>query len=200
MTDAEATPEAATASGGDDPAGVESGGSDDGYRGVFGAFPYAARASESLTFKSYVLVGGLAAALLTLLFTLALITLFGATAQARFSIVRAFYVVVALGAVAPTITPVLLVARSRRRGTPGRPGYELGLALAGYLFLASLYLGLVAALPETFVLDGETVARPPPSGAFAPLIAVLYDLPRLSGLAIPAGAALLVPLVHYFRR
>ncbi|MXR40004.1 hypothetical protein GRX01_01345 [Halobaculum sp. WSA2] len=167
---------------------------------MFGAFPYAARASESLTFKSYVLVGGLAAALLTLLFTLALITLFGATAQARFSIVRAFYVVVALGAVAPTITPVLLVARSRRRGTPGRPGYELGLALAGYLFLASLYLGLVAALPETFVLDGETVARPPPSGAFAPLIAVLYDLPRLSGLAIPAGAALLVPLVHYFRR
>ncbi|MFC7135614.1 hypothetical protein [Halobaculum litoreum] len=194
MTD-EATSEATSAADAD-----TSTGGDDGYRGVFGAFPYAFRASESLAFKSYVVVGGLAAALLSLLFALALVTLFGATAQARFSIVRAFYVVVALGAVAPTVAPVLLVARARRRGTPGRSGYELGLALAGYLFLLSLYLGTVAALPETFVLDGEPTTRPPPTGAFAPAIEVLYALPRAAGLAIPAAVALLIPLVYTLRR
>ena len=198
MTD-EATSETAAAAEADarDAAGADGG---EGYRGVFGAFPYALRASDSLVFKSYVLVGGLAAALLSLLFVLALITLFGATAQARFSVVRAFYVVVALGAVAPTIAPVLLVARSRRRGPPGRPGDESGLAVAGYLFVCSLYLGAVAALPETFVLDGETVTRPPPTGTFAPAIEVLYGLPQIAGLAIPTLFALLIPLVYTLRR
>lgn len=174
--------------------------SDNGYRGVFGAFPYAFRATDSMLCKSYVAVGGLAALLLTVLFGLALVTLFGATAQARFSIVRAFYVVVALGAVAPTIGPVLLVARSRRRATPGRPGYEAGLALAGYLFLLSLYAGAVAALPETFMLDGEPTPRPTPTGVTAPAVEVLYALPRPFGLLIPAAVALVIPLVHYLRR
>ena len=84
----------------------------DGYRGLFGAFPYAFRQTESWLFRSYVVVAGLATAFLTLVFGLALIRLLGATAGARFSIARAFVILVGLGAVAPTVTPVLLVARS----------------------------------------------------------------------------------------
>ncbi|UIO99604.1 hypothetical protein Hbl1158_13915 [Halobaculum sp. CBA1158] len=192
MTDAEGSRVA------DDRAGVTD--AEGGYRGLFGAFPYAFRASGSLTFKSFVVFGGLAAALLGVLFLLALVTLFGATAQARFSVVRAFYVVVALGAVVPIVSPVLLVARSHRRGIARRPGYDAGLAIAGYLFILSLYVGMVAALPETFVLDGETTARPTPAGAFAPAVELLYALPRIAGLVIPAVVACAVPAVHRLRR
>ncbi|SHG70742.1 hypothetical protein [Halobaculum gomorrense] len=148
---------------------------DDGYGGVFGAFPYAFRATDSLLCKSYVALGGLAALLLTLLFGLALVTLFGATAQARFSIVRAFYVLVGLGAVGPTIVPVLLVARSRRRKQSRKPGYEAGLALAGYAFLASLYAGAVVGAEAT-------------------------PLPPVAGLAFPLTGGLLIVAAHYVRR
>ena len=165
------------------------------YGGVLGAFPYAFRASESRLFRSYALVGGLAAAALAGLFALALVRLIGSTADARFSIVRAFFVLVGLGAVAPAVAPVLFVARAHRRGDPS-PRYDAALAAAGYAFLLSLYLGAVAGMPATFVIDGETVSRPPPSGALAPLVAFLYALPPLSGLAIPALGAALVLAVH----
>ncbi|WP_313693872.1 hypothetical protein [Halorarum halobium] len=171
----------------------------DTYRGLFGAFPYAFRASDSWLFRSYVVVGGLAALLLSVVFALALIRLFGATARARFSVVRAFFFLVGLAAVAPTIAPVLLVARSRRREIARAPGYEAGLALAGYLFLASLYLGLVAAMPETFTLDGETITRPPPTGAFAPAISFLYGVPQAVGALFPVLGAALIALVHRLR-
>jgi hypothetical protein len=179
-----------------DPAGSEA------YRGLVGAFPYAARASDSWLFRSYVAVAAAATAGLALLFLLALITLLGATAGARFSVARAFFVLVGLGAVAPTVTPVLLVARTHRRGIDRRRGYEAGQALAGYLFLASLYLLVVAAMPETFVVDGETVTRPPAaeSGAFAPLVAALYSVPPSASLSIPTAAAGVIGAVHYLRR
>lgn len=147
----------------------------EGYRGVFGAFPYAYRATESRLCQSYVAVGGLAALLLTVLFGLALVTLFGATAQARFSIVRAFYVLVGLGAVGPTIVPVLLVARSRRRGERHEPGYDAGLALAGYAFLALLYTGAAVGAEQT-------------------------PLPPVAGLAFPVVGALSIAAAHYLRR
>lgn len=175
MTD-EATSEAVSAPEPDTASESDAADADgEGYRGVFGAFPYAFRASESLTFKSYVVVGGLAALLLTVLFGLALVTLFGATAQARFSIVRAFYVLVGLGAVGPAIVPVLLVARTRRRGETRRRGYEAGLALAGYLFLASLYAGAAVAAEAT-------------------------PLPPVAGLAFPTAGGLLIAGAHYLRR
>lgn len=148
---------------------------DDGYRGVFGAFPYAFRATDSLLCKSYVALGGLAALLLTVLFGLALVTLFGATAEARFSVVRAFYVLVGLGAVGPTIAPVLLVARSRRRGEARAPGYDAGLALAGYAFLASLYAGAAVG-------------------------AEITPLSPSLGLAFPAVGCLLIGAAHYLRQ
>jgi hypothetical protein len=198
------TDDAGTASGTVADAATDDGESTDGsaYKGLFGAFPYAARTADSWLFRSYVVVAGFAAALLTLLFGLALIQLLGSTSGARFSIGRAFVILVGLGAGAPVVTPVLLVARTNRRGIPRKRGYEFGLALAGYLFLASLYGLVVAAMPETFVLDGETVARPPASeaGVFAPLVAVLYAIPAEYSLAVPTTAFAVMLGVHYARR
>ena len=176
MTDAEGTPETVSASGADggaNPTGDPGDGEE--YGGVFGAFPYAFRATDSLVCKSYVVVGGLAALLLTLLFGLALVTLFGATAEARFSIVRAFYVLVGLGAVGPTVVPVLLVARSRRRGAARRPGYDAGVAASGYGFLILLYAGAVVGAGRT-------------------------ALPPVAGLAFPTVGGLSILLVHRLRR
>ena len=52
----------------------------DGYRGIFGAFPYAFRQSGSLLFRSYVLVGALAALAVTVLFGAGLVVLVAQTA------------------------------------------------------------------------------------------------------------------------
>lgn len=171
----------------------------DGYRGLFGAFPYAFRRSDSWLFRSYVLVGGLAAALLAFAFALSLIRVFGATAGIRggsLTLSRSFVVVVGLFAVAPLVAPILLVARAHRRNERDSPAYDPLLAVGGYLFLLSLYLMTVAAMPESFVLDGETVTRPPPSGVFAPLIDLLYAVPSLASLLIPVAPAVFIALVH----
>lgn len=152
----------------------------EGYRGVFGAFPYAFRESDSRLFRSYVVVGGLAAALLAFVFVLAVVVVFGQTAGARggsFTLSRSFVALVGLFAVGPAVAPVLLVARARRRGEETDDLYEPLLALGGYAFLLSLYFALVASMPETFVLDSETVTRPAPSGVLAPVIAFLYAVP-----------------------
>ncbi|WP_435124211.1 hypothetical protein [Halobaculum sp. D14] len=166
--------------------GDDAGGS---YRGLFGAFPYAFRRSDSLLFRSYAVVGGVAALLLTVLFALALVTLFGATAGARFSVARAFFFLVGLAAVGPTVTPVLLVARSHRRGISRRDGYDAALAAAGYLFLASLYLGAVTAAPPSL--------RSPATG---PVVAALYDLPSIAALAFPVTGSALIWAAHRLRR
>lgn len=168
------------------------------YRGLLGAFPYAAKATNSWLFRSYVLVAGLATAFLTLVFTLALIRQLGATAGARFSIARAFVILVGLGAVAPIVTPVLLVARTHRRKITRKRGYDIVLALSGYLFLASLYGLVLAAMPETFPLDGETVTRPPASaaGLFAPIVVVLYAIPPTYSLVVPTAAFGVMLLAH----
>lgn len=171
----------------------------DGYRGVFGAFPYAFRRSDSWLFRSYVVVGGLAAALLALVFALSVVRIFGATAGIRggsLTLSRSFVVVVGLFAVAPLVAPVLLVARAHRRDERDSPNYDPLLAVGGYCFLLSLYLMAVAAMPESFVLDGETVTRPPPSGPFAPLVAVLYALPPPTSLLIPLVPAAFIAYVH----
>lgn len=171
----------------------------DGYRGVFGAFPYAFRRSDSWLFRSYVVVGGLAAVLVALAFTLSLIRVFGATAGLKggsLTLSRSFVVVVGLFAVAPLVAPVLLVARAHRRDERDSPWYDPLLAIGGYCFLLSLYLLAVAAMPESFVLDGETVTRPPPSGLFAPVVAALYAIPSRASLLIPLVPAAFIAVVH----
>ncbi|WP_435196428.1 hypothetical protein [Natronomonas sp. EA1] len=171
---------------------------EDAYSGLFGAFPYAFRRSDSRLFRGYVLLGGLVALLLALVFVFALITTVAntlGTGGGTFTFARAFVIVVALLVLFPVIAPVLLVARRHRRaGSDTR--YDAALAGMGLLFLLSLYLGLVASVPPEFVLDGEPVTRPAPSGLFAPLIRVLYAVPTAGAAGIPALVALAMYGVH----
>jgi hypothetical protein len=165
--------------------------SDEGsYRGVLGAFPYAFRASESRLFKSYVVLGGLVAAVAVFLFAASAVTLLAETFRTTggtFTFSRSFVVVVALAVVAPLLAPVLFVARSHRRGTESVV-YDRALAGVGYLFLASLYLALLISAPPAL--------RDDPTGPFAPLVSFLYGLPPLAGLVPPLVAAAVIYLVH----
>jgi hypothetical protein len=163
----------------------------DGYRGVVGAFPYAARASESWLFRSYAVVSALAAAVVGFVFLAGVVRLIAATAVVpggTLTLSRAFFVVLGLFVVAPIVAPTLLVARRHRleRGRDAR--YDAAVALAGYVFLASLYVGLLVASPAAF----EEVPR----GPAAPLVAALYSLPRAAGVVPPLAAAALVGVVH----
>jgi len=190
--------EGASASG----SGSDSG--DDAYGGLFGAFPYAFRTSPSTLFRSYVVLGGLAAFLVALLFGLGLVALFGRTfgvPGGAFTFVRAFFVLVGLFAVAPLLAPVLLVARRHRRSSgpvvaPDEPGrgdppparYDAAMALAGYLVALSLYVGAVVTAPENL--------RDPPTGSLAPVVRTLYALPSLAGLLPPVLASAVLVAVH----
>jgi hypothetical protein len=149
------------------------------YRGVFGAFPYAARESDSWLFRSYALVSVVVGGGLALLFAFGLVVLVAQTAAitgGSLTLSRAFYVVVGLFIVAPVIAPTLLVARRhRRQGSTRR--YDAALALAGYLLVASLYVALVITIPT-----GQQEA---PTGAFAPAVATLYALPSVAAVAPP---------------
>jgi uncharacterized membrane protein YuzA (DUF378 family) len=170
-----------------------------GYDGVFGAFPYAFRSSESRLFKLYVVASALVIGLIALLVGIAVVVLIGQTDAVQggsLTLSRAFYIVVGLLVVLPAIAPVLIVARRRRRAADSSPRHENALAITGFVFLLSLYLGLVASMPETFALDGETVTRPPPSGVFAPAVAVLYAIPPVFSWIVPLAAALLVAAAH----
>jgi hypothetical protein len=119
------------------------------YSGLVSAFPYAVRESDSRLFRSYAFLGGLLALGLVLLFVLALIVVIAATtggAGGTFSLSRAFFVLVGLSVVAPVLAPVLFVARHhRRKGADGR--YDAVLACTGYLFVASLYVGVIITVP-----------------------------------------------------
>ena len=174
----------------------------EGYGGIFGAFPYAFRESDSRLFRSYVATGALAAALLGFVFLLAVVVVFGQTAGVRggsFTLSRSFVALVGLLAVLPVVAPVLLVARARRRDEATAPRYEPLLALAGYAFLLSLYFVLVASMPATFVLDGETVTRPEPSGLFGPVVALLYAVPPAASPVValpPVGFMALVQRLY----
>ncbi|MDG5777345.1 hypothetical protein VB773_03065 [Haloarculaceae archaeon H-GB2-1] len=163
---------------------------DDAYGGVFGAFPYALRASESWLFKLYAVVGGVLAGLFTLLFAFSLVVLVASTLGGRggtFTFSRAFLLLIALFVVGPTAAPILLVARRLRRGESD-DGYESAMAISGFLFLGSLYLGLLASIPPA--------QQRPVSGVLAPVVHTLYGLPPLAGLVPPLLAAALLLVVH----
>lgn len=163
---------------------------DEAYSGLLGTFPYAFRNSDSLLLRSYVVLGGVLAALVAFMFGLAFVTMMVTTLGAGggvFTFSRAFFIVVGLFVVFPLLAPVLLVARRHRRvGNDVR--YDAALAAAGYLFVLALYVGLVVSTPES--------QRETPPGVLAPVVTVLYDLPPLAGLVPPLLAALLVLVLH----
>jgi hypothetical protein len=185
------TEASADESGGSD----KSGGSDEEpYAGLFGAIPYALRASRSRLFRGYVWVGTLSALLVTVLMTLALVSLIAQTATVAggaLTVSRAFYVVVGLFVVGPLLAPILFVARRhRRQGSSKR--YDAALALAGFVFFASLYVGLLASIPS-----GQ---QQPVSGVLTPLIEILYGLPQIWGVVPPVLAALFIAVAHRLAR
>jgi hypothetical protein len=171
----------------------------DGYRGLFGAFPFAFRRSRSRLFRGYVVVSALAAATVSLLVALGLVVLFGETAGAAggsLTLSRSFYVVVGLLVVAPVVAPTLLVARRHRRRESTGPEYDRLLAAAGFLFLASVYLGLVVAMPDCYVLDGSRVCPEPPAG----FLSILYTAPEAAAVAPPLLAVGLMVALHRYAR
>ncbi|WP_416840302.1 hypothetical protein [Haloferax sp. DFSO52] len=175
----------------------------DEYRGVFGAFPYAFRHSESLLFKLYVLVGALASGVVSLFVIFGLVVLIGATAAVpggSLTLSRSFYILVGLFVVAPLVAPILFVAR-RHRKTGSDRRYDLSLALTGFLFMLSVYVGLVISVPadlqtppQPFTLGPITVS------ALVPVVQLLYDLPPLYGIVPPVVCALVIYGVHRLLR
>lgn len=161
------------------------------YRTVFGAFPYAVRASDSWFFRVYALVGTLFAVGIGATVALALVVLMGETAGSDggvFLFARSLYVLLGFAAVTPLIAPVLLVARRHRRGDPVHPRYDLALAATGYLFLLSLYAGLVASAPAEL--------QEPVGGPLGPVVGLLYAAPRAAGLVPPVLAAAVMTAAH----
>ncbi|MFB6103314.1 MAG: hypothetical protein ABEJ73_12230 [Haloplanus sp.] len=166
----------------------------DDYGGALGAFPYAFGASGSLLFRSYVVLGGLLTAAVTLVFVAALIGVIADTTSGgggTLTLSRSFFAVVGLFVIAPLVAPVLFVARHHRR-EGGDDRYDAALAAAGYLFVVALYVGLVISVPPA--------QQTTPTGALAPVVAALYALPQRAGLGPPVAAALLIPLLHRWLR
>jgi hypothetical protein len=167
----------------------------DDYGGVVGAFPYAYRASDSSLFRSYVVLGGLLTVAVGLLFVTAVIVVIASTTGGpggTLTLSRSFFAVVGLLVVVPLVAPVLFVARRHRREGEREGAYDAALAATGYLFVLSLYVGLVISIPP----DQQST----PTGVLAPLIATLYGLPQLAGLAPPLLAAAVELCCHRLLR
>ncbi|QLH84909.1 hypothetical protein HZS54_05205 [Halosimplex pelagicum] len=160
------------------------------YKGILTAYPYAFRASESMAFRIYAGVSALLGAGVVLLFTFAIVTLLGSTADAAggsFTFSRAFFLFLMLLVVAPLVAPVLFVARRHRRvGSETR--YDRQLAATGYGFLLAMYVALVITTPADL--------REDPGGALGFVAEFLYGLPNAAAVVPPVGAALLIYLSH----
>lgn len=165
-------------------------GADDAYGGLFSAFPYAYRASDSRLFRSFVVGGGLLSLVIALLFVLSLVVLISNTGSGTggtFTFSRAFLLVLMLLVIGPLLAPVLFVARRHRR-TGSTVDYDRALAAGGYLFVVGLYLGLVISTPA----EQERAA----TGALGPVLATLYALPRAAGVVPPLLAAAAIAVLH----
>ncbi|QKG93179.1 hypothetical protein HPS36_09985 [Halorubrum salinarum] len=161
----------------------------DSYRGVFGAIPYAFRATESWTMRAYAALGALAAGFVALVVTLALVVWMGETASAQggtFLFSRSLYVVAGLAAVGPLLAPILFVARRHRRGDRVAATYDRWMGVAGFLFLLSLYLGMIISAPEGLRDPSDSL-----------IVNALYDLPQLAGFGPPVAAGLAVFATHF---
>ena len=163
---------------------------DEAYSSVFGAFPYAYRNAESRLFRSYAIVGTLVALVAALAFVVSLMVTLRNTlggGAGTFSFSRAFIIFVGLLVVGPLIAPMLSVAYRRRTGG-GDATYEATIATTGYLFIASLYLGLLISAPAQY--------RTPVEGAADPLVDAIYGFDPIFAVVPPTVVAVAMYLVH----
>jgi hypothetical protein len=160
---------------------------------VVGAFRRAFARTESRLLKTYVLVsallGGLVAVLLLLALPVWVFETAGGSELATFS--RAFLVVGGVLLVVALVAPVLSAGRRHARGTASVRA-DASLALAGYLFVLSLYVSLLVSAP--------TNQRETPPALLAPAVEFLYSLPTEYAVAPPLLAAALIAVVHRFAR
>lgn len=160
------------------------------YSGLVGAFPYAVRRSDSRIFRVYGVLGGLLAAALAVFFALAVVNAIAATASLQggtVTFVRAVFVVFGFLLAAPVVAPVLFVARRHRRGR-GDGRYDAWMGVAGFGYVATLFLGGVASTPPAFRSDV--------TGPAAPVVGALYAVPESLSWTIPLAGALAIYLVH----
>lgn len=160
------------------------------YGGAIGAFPYALRTSGSLALRAYGATAAVAAVLLVAVFVLSLVGIVSSTLHqtASVTIVRSFVLLLLIFVLVPTVAPVLLVARRHRLDRAVDPRYDRALGAAGFVYLAALYVGLVATVPPSM--------QDPATGPAAPLVEVLYGLPQIAGVVPPLLAAISIWLVH----
>jgi hypothetical protein len=160
------------------------------YGGLPGAILYAYRSSDSRLLRSYVLVGSLLTALVTLMFVQALVVLLGRSVGVTGGTVtfsRAFFVVVALAVVAPLLAPMVSTARRHRQGRADRRT-DRTLGALGCLFVGALYLALVVSAPPEL--------RESVDGPLAPVVEALYALPPPAAAIAPALVALAMWSIH----
>lgn len=151
------------------------------------ALRHAVLGAEAWTLRSYAVVATLVGAFVSVLFLLAFPEWVLQTDAGPLQRVgRAFLVLLGLGVVAAMLAPVLFVDRRRRSGRPQR---QLAFGLAGYAYLLSLYLALLASAPAN--------ARSEPQGAIAPIVELFYELPQGAGAAIVLAGAILPLAVEY---
>ncbi|GAB3412449.1 hypothetical protein GCM10027435_05160 [Haloparvum alkalitolerans] len=161
----------------------------DSYRGALGAIPYALFASRSWLFRVYVLVGTAAAALIAVVMTLALVVEMGNTEDLTTgglaSFTRTLFVLAGFLTAGPLLAPTLLVARRHRREESVDDRYDAALALAGFGFLASIYLALLISAPAEL--------REPTTSA---VVGALYAAPSALAVVPPLLAATAIAAVH----
>ena len=153
------------------------------YEGLIGAFRFAFRESGSWLFRTYVVASALVGTYVVILLSLALVSWLGNPTGAigEFSLLG----VIALLLLIPLTAPVLVVAYRRRHGDT-RSTVERALALAGYAFLASVYLGLLVSDPS----DHGT----------GTVMAAIDAVPSIYGLVPPVIGAALVGALAWFTR
>lgn len=160
---------------------------DDGFSGILSAFRYAFARTDSRLFRSYVATSALFGAFVSVLLLSTLAVWFVSTLgeSALTTTSNSFLGVIALFILIPLFAPVLFVAREHRASPGDHRRRDFALALAGYCFVASLYVGLVISVPPDYQSEGGSAVA-----------ALLYSLPQLAGLVPPVVCAALILLVH----
>ncbi|MFC7114444.1 hypothetical protein ACFQH2_04970 [Natronoarchaeum sp. GCM10025703] len=124
------------------------------------------RSSDSILLRSYAVVSALVGLFLIALVLLAMPIWIAQTAgQTALNMIgRALLPLVGLALLAPLVGPVLYAEKNRAAGTADRQG-DATLAVAGYLFVASIYLALVISAPVEARTDPRD-SSPRPSSSF----------------------------------